>query len=134
MVSFAFKFDMTFVDDTFALVANVFPHACGSFSSVAIATQRSASVSQKTDIGQNGFAGLASEAIRMPAVVHCFYNASDDEFALKRSIVSHGQWIFEEKKSKRQSLRCFCSLPHFAQHGAKSTWKSCSQYLRFSNS
>lgn len=81
MIGFAAKLDVPFVDDTATLVADVLAQTGRFLASVTIATQGSSSIAQESDIGQDDAARLATEAIRMPIVVHGFDHAADDKVA-----------------------------------------------------
>lgn len=68
------------VNDGVALLADVLPQASGFLSIVTGATQVSASVLHEADVRQHLLAEVTAEALRMPAVVHGFDDAANDEF------------------------------------------------------
>lgn len=62
-----------------AAVADVSSRACRLLPFVAFSTQSPASISQEADVGQGFRAQFAAEALRMPAGIHGFDHATDDE-------------------------------------------------------
>lgn len=68
-----------FINDGVAFLADVFSKAPGFLTIMTGATQMSASILDKSDVCQDLLTEVAAEALRVPAVVHCFDNSANDE-------------------------------------------------------
>lgn len=106
------------VDDGLALETKVLAHRGQLFLVVAPLAQGAPGVLEEALVREYVRAEFTFETIGMPIGVHCFYNTS---------CLPNRKWLglFLE----RPHLPMMNSL-HLTQHGAKRTWKSCSQYFR----
>lgn len=81
MISFTSEFNVSFIDDGMAFVADVLSAGRGFLPRVALVAQSSASVLDESLVSQGVMATLATETVWVPVVVHGFDDTAYDELA-----------------------------------------------------
>lgn len=79
VIRIIFEYERLFVNNGMTLLANVLSQASGFFPVMARTAQMSASILDKSNIGQYLLADITAEALWMPTIVHCFNNTTNNE-------------------------------------------------------